>query len=68
MFAPDPLEESVNKAYSSLGGTVRLLQQHLIQEESVENIVENYMGGISTAELKLVANVTVSSPESMDNA
>ena len=26
MFAPDPLEESVNKAYSSLGGTVRLLQ------------------------------------------
>ncbi|CAL1173777.1 unnamed protein product, partial [Cladocopium goreaui] len=59
MFAPDPLEESVNKAYSSLGGTVRLLQQHLIQEESVENIVENYMGGISTAELKHVANVTV---------
>ena len=47
---------------------MRLLQQHLAQEESVENIVENYMGGISTAELKHVANVAVSSPESMDNA
>lgn len=68
LFAPDPSEESVNQAYSSLGGTVRLLQQHLTKKESVENIVEDYMGGISIAELKRVANLAVSSPARMDNA
>ena len=66
LFAPDPSDESVNEAYALLGGTVRWLRRHLTQKDSVENLVENYMRGIRIADLKHVAHVAASSPETMD--